>query len=301
MLDPRRLRLLVEVQRRGTIAAAARAAGYTPSAVSQQLATLERESGVVLFERDGRRVRPTPAAVLLATRAESILRELEAAELELVQDREVLAGPLAAAAFPTAAELLLVPALRALVKSHPGLQPHISQLLPEEGIARLRAGGLDLVVAKSYDGVPAPASGGLDRSELLTEPLLVALPARRRVGGPEVRLADLKEELWIAGDAGSVFGEVVRRACLAAGFEPQIVHRAEELSIQLSLVAAGLGVALIPQSATGAPTRGVRFASVTGTRVGRQIYALTRRGAAKRPEVRALLEALQQEAEGLAA
>ena len=295
MLDVRRLRLLVEVERRGTIAAAAQALDYTPSAVSQQLIALERETGVALLERDGRRVRPTPAARSLAARAERIIADLEQAEQELASGRAEPGGPLVVGSFPTAAEVLLIPALARLRSAHPAIEPAVRQLLPEEGIALLRSGELDVLVAKSYDHVPEPRGGGLDRRELLTEELHVALPAGD--GRRELKLRELAGEDWIAGAPGSVYGEVVEQACRAAGFTPRIVHRAEEVAIQLALVAAGAGVALVPSLACRTPIPGVTLARSARPRLRRGIYTLVRRGADQRAEIRALHEALAARSE----
>ena len=300
MLDVRRLRLLLEVQRRGTIAAAAQALGYTPSAVSQQLAALEREAGVSLLERDGRRVRPTPTARALLERTQRILADLEAAELELAAARTEPAGPISAGAFPTAAETLLIPACAELLARHPKVAPEIHQILPEPGIDQLRNGELDLLIAKRYDHVPAPAAGGLVAHDLLTEMLVVAVPEGHAAAGRVVRLSEFADEDWIAGDPSTVFGEVVQRACQAAGFEPRIAHRAEDLRIQQALVSAGLGVALMPSLTGGGPAPGVALASISDPDSNRHIYTLMRRGAEQRPEIDALLRSLAAQAHALA-
>jgi DNA-binding transcriptional LysR family regulator len=299
MLDVRRLRLLLEVHRRGTIAAAAEALGYTPSAVSQQLAALEREAGVPLLERDGRRVRPTPAAQALLERTQRILADLEEAELELASAHTEPSGVITAGAFPTAAETLLIPACAELRMRHPKIVPAIHQILPEPGIDQLRNGQLDLLIAKRYDHVPAPAAGGLVAHELLTEKLVVAVLDGHPAAGRVTKLARFAQDDWIAGDASTVFGEVVQRACQAAGFEPRIAHRAEDLAIQQSLVRAGFGVALMPPLTGGNPMPGVAFVPLADPDPSRHIYALTRRGAEQRPEIAALLQSLTSQAGAL--
>ncbi|MFL5911564.1 MAG: LysR family transcriptional regulator [Gaiellaceae bacterium] len=284
--------MLVEVQRRGTIAAAARALSYTPSAVSQQLIALERETGVTLLERDGRRVRPTSAAQALAARAERIISELEVAEYELAAERREARGPLLIGSFPTAAEVLLIPALAELRAEHPGIAPAVRQLLPEEGIALLRSGELDVLLAKTYDSVAEPRAGGLERRDLFTEELVVALPEGHPAAGTGVDLGDLEDADWIAGAPETVYGEVVEQACRAAGFRPRIVHRAEEVGVQLALVAGDAGVALVPSLAHHVAVPRVVFAELVRPRLCRHVYALTRRGAQQRPEISALLEVL---------
>src|SRR5689334_9160471 len=144
MLDVKRLRLLTELSRRGTIAAVARVVGYTPSAVSQSLAQLEREAGVALLERDGRRVRLTPAAHALVARADRILRELDAAEAELAAEHEAVRGTVAIGAFPSAGALLVVPALHGLHERHPELTCTVREHEPEDGIPLLRTGEIDI-------------------------------------------------------------------------------------------------------------------------------------------------------------
>ena len=176
MLDVRRLRLLSELARRGTIAGVAQAIGYTPSAVSQSLAQLEREAAVTLLERDGRRVRLTPAAQGLVARTERVLAELDAAEAELAAEQSAVRGEIVIGAFPSAGARLVVPAIRDLAQQHSQLSCTARENEPEDGIPLLRAGELDLLVSESYEGVaPAPV-GGLEQHLLLTESLLLVLP-----------------------------------------------------------------------------------------------------------------------------
>jgi len=289
MLDVRRLRLLSELSRRGTIAAVARAAGYTPSAVSQSLAQLEREAGVALLERDGRRVRLTPAALALVARADRVLEELDAAEAELAAEHETVKGPLLVGAFPSAVTALVVPAVRQLARAHPALDCRIREHEPEDGIPLLRAGELDVLVSESYDDVPAAPVGGLERHPLLAEPLLLVLPAGLDEPG------DLP---WIAGVPGTQYAAALERACRAAGLSPRFAHRADEASVHVALVAAGLAVALLPALAC-VPAAGVRFAPFPHA-PRRHVSALTRRGAARRPAVAAVLDALGAEAQRVA-
>lgn len=296
MLDVRRLRLLRELADRGTIAEVARVVGYTPSAVSQHLGALERESGVALLERDGRRVRLTPAATALVERARRILDELEDAEVELHALQEEPAGPVAIGAFPSAAVALAAPALAALNQRHPDLVLTLHELEDDDGLPRLRAGELDLLIAKSYDLVPPPPAGGLERHHLLDDPVLVALPAAHPNAGRSVRLSDLQDDGWIAGTHSTTFGSVVAQAARAAGFAPRIAHRADAAALQLELVAGGHGVALLPRLAAPRRVTGVRLAKLTEPSLRRHVHALTRRGATRRPAVAAALAALQRTA-----
>ena len=294
MLDVRRLRLLSELSRRGTIAEVARAVGYTPSAVSQSLARLERETGVALLERDGRRVRLTPAAAGLVARADRVLDELDAAAAELAAEHGTVRGTVVVGAFPSAAGRLAVPALGELHVSHPELDCAIREHEPEDGIPLLRSGALDVLVSERYDDVePAPA-GGLEEHLLLSEPLLLVLPAGH-AGGETVALATLADEPWIGGLAGTQYAVALDRACRAAGFAPRFAHTADEASVHQAIAAAGLGVGLLPALAcVGAP--GVRYARAMPEPPRRHVAALVRRGAGRRPAVAAVLDALRARA-----
>jgi DNA-binding transcriptional LysR family regulator len=294
MLDLRRLRLLSELSHRGTIAEVARVTGYTPSAISQSLAQLEREADTTLLERDGRRVRLTPAAHGLVARTERALAELDAAEAELAAEHETVQGELVIGAFPSAAAGLVVPALAGLSEDHPQLSCTVREHEPEDGIPLLRSGDLDLLVSERYDDVdPAPA-GGLESHLLMTEPLLLVLPAGHPAAEP-VALDTLRDARWIAGLAGTQFGAALEHACRAAGFSPNVAHRADDALLIQALVASGLGVGLLPALACSG-SNGVRFARIAPPPPARHVSALIRRGAARRPALAAALEALLRRA-----
>jgi DNA-binding transcriptional LysR family regulator len=290
MLDLRRLLLLSELSRRGTIAEVARLVGYTPSAVSQSLAKLEREVGVTLLERDGRHVRLTPAAHALAACADRVLEELDAAEAELAAEQRTVRGDIVIGAFPSAAVGVVIPAVVDLAEWHPDLRCTVREHEPEDGVALLRSGGLDVLVAESYEGVDPAAIGGLDLHPLLTEPLLLVLP-RADPAGEAVALETLSDAPWIAGLAGTQFAAVLEQACRSAGFSPRIVHRADDALLVQSLVGSGLGIALLPALACS-DSEDVRYAQAVPPAPCRQVFALVRRGAARRPALAATLEAL---------
>lgn len=294
MLDVRRLRLLSELSRRGTIAEVARVVGYTPSAVSQSLAQLEEEAGVPLLERDGRRVRLAPAAHALVARTERVLAELDAAAAELAAAHGTISGELTIGAFPSAAEHLVVPTVRELREHHGELRCRVREHEPEDGVKLLRSGELDVLVSENYDEVEPAPTGGLERHPLLTEPLLLVLPKDHPAREP-VDLTTLREEAWIAGVTGTQFGVVLERACRSAGFSPQIVHRADDAAMHRGLVAAGLGIGLLPAIAC-AGSEEVRFARVAAHAPRRHVSAYVRRGAAQRPALAALLDALRRRA-----
>lgn len=296
MLDVRRLRLLSELSRRGTIAEVASSVGYTPSAVSQSLARLEREAGVTLLERDGSRVHLTPAARTLVLRADRILAELDDAAAELASEQAEVRGPLVMGAFPTASAALVIPALDALRRRHPGLQCSLREHYPAEGIPLLRAGELDILISEGYSDLePAPV-GGLEVKQLLVEPLRVVLPGSGHPQSDPVALADLADRDWVAGPPGTQYAAAFEHACRAAGFAPRIAHRADEVAIQLALVTAGLAVALLPALAEHqAGAAAVRFVDAVPAPPARKIYALIRQGASRRPSVAAALSALRDQ------
>jgi DNA-binding transcriptional LysR family regulator len=286
MLDLRRLRLLSELARRGTIAEVAGVVGYTPSAVSQSLARLERETGVALLERDGRRVRLTPAAHGLVAATDRVLAELDAAEADLAAEHETVSGEVVIGSFPSAAAGLVVPAIADLAVRHPDMTCTVREHEPEDGIPLLRSGALDLLVSESYEGVPSAPAGGLESHRLLIEPLLLVV----RADETRARLGDFADAGWIAGLAATQFAAALETACAAAGFTPRVVHRADDARLVHALVAAGLGVALLPALACE-PAAGVAHREIVAP--SREVWALARRGATRRPALAAALAALQ--------
>lgn len=291
MLDLRRLRLLSELARRGTIAEVAAVVGYTPSAVSQSLAQLEREAGIALLERDGRRVRLTAAARRLVEHVDRVLAELDVAEAELAAEHGAIRGDVVIGAFPSAATHIVAPAAQRLRAVFAELSCAIREHEPEDGLAMLRSGELDILVSESYDDVPPAPAGGLEQHTLVSEPLLLVLPADHPAREP-VDLATLRDADWIGGLAGTQYATLVERTCRAAGFTPRIVHRADDAGLLQSLPAAGLGVSFLPALAR-TDTRGLRYARVRPPEPRRHIAALVRRGAASRPAIATVLAALR--------
>ncbi len=294
MLNVHRMSLLREVASRGSIAAAAGALFLTPSAVSQQLAVLEREAGVVLLERVGRGVRLTHAGERLVSYTERVLAVLEEAEADLEAVSGGVAGKLRTCAFPTAARALLVPALARLREEHPRLALSLVDLEPEESLPMLKTGDLDVVVTYGFDRLPERADPGVERHLLLTEPLYIAVPATdRRVGGP-VRVADFRDDEWVVGRDGSPFLDVMVRVANDAGFEPHVDLHSNDYQVILASVQAGLGVALVPPLAFFAEYPGVVCLSPTDVKINRHILAVIRRGSGGRPAVEAALRVLRE-------
>lgn len=405
MLDVRRLRLLRELALRGTIAAVAEALAFTPSAVSQQLSVLEREAGVSLLERTGRRVTLTPAGQRLALHAEAVLERLELAAAELVDARQGLAGPLRIGTFPTAARALLPAALVALAVEHPRLEPMVSEMDPAAVAHALRAGELDVALVHDYDFVPALAEPGVATEPLCTEAMYLAAtappagvtpcaaPAPRgtpttdhaphppqaprtptlrthphahqgtdthahtpahpqdtdthaHTQGADTRhtpahtpapapdnpagtartasttgttgttstpnatdtpntsgtatpasdpvagsgLGRWRDAPWITATPGTLCHAMTVRACQAAGFTPRVRHQIDEFATVLALVAAGQGVALVPELGLVHPPPQVALVPVP---MSRRTKVAFRSGAGRHPAVTAVLAALQ--------
>ncbi|MEU6890468.1 LysR family transcriptional regulator [Streptomyces sp. NPDC046557] len=300
MLDVRRLRLLRELARRGTIAAVAEALAFSPSAVSQQLGVLEREAGLPLLERTGRRVRLTPAGQNLVLHAEAVLERLEQADAELAEARRGLAGALRIGSFPTATRAVVPAALTVLARRHPGLEPMVRETDPAAVAHALRAGDLDVALVHEYDFVPAAREPGLDTEPLFGEAMYLAAPAS---AGPGDGPADTRagqggilhrhaETPWITAVSGTLCHTMTVRACQAAGFEPVVRHQVDEFATVLALVAAGQGVAVVPQlGVTGSDHDGV---VLTRLLMERRTMLAFRSGAARHPGVAALGAALRE-------
>jgi DNA-binding transcriptional LysR family regulator len=297
VLDLRRLRLLHELHERGTIAAVADALQFTPSAVSQQLAVLEREAGVPLLERAGRGVRLTDAALVLAGHAQALLDRTELAEAELAASAGTVAGRARIAAFQSVALHLAAPAMRALEREAPGLRCELVEAEPETALPALALGDIDLVLADEWQHQPHARPAGVERHDLHRDPIRVVLPedhpaARRheRV----VALAELAGEVWTTGHPGTPWEEMTRRACRhLGGFDPNIRHRANDSVLSLGLVAQGLAVTLLADLVAPADRPGVVVRDIAGGHVHRTIFAATRTADARRPSVRALLAAVR--------
>jgi DNA-binding transcriptional LysR family regulator len=292
MLDVRRLRVLRELAARGTIAATADALGYTAPAVSQQLAALEREAGVDLLERTGRRRRLTPAGEELVARTESILRELEAAEAALERTTTHVAGVLRCAAFASAQRALLPRAIAALAARHPELRVTTRDMEAEESVPALKLGELDLALAQEYAFAPNPSDPAVERTELLDDPLHLALPESHRLAATaSVDVAELEAEPWIAGREGSFCHRVVIHSTRSAGYEARVAHITNDFDVEYALIQAGAGVGLVPELA-GPPPPGVVLRRVKGAPPSRRIYAAVRAGSSERPAIAAMLDAL---------
>ncbi|MET8527493.1 LysR family transcriptional regulator [Micromonospora sp. NPDC005172] len=305
MLDVRRLVLLRDLARLGTIASVAQAHAYTPSAVSQQLAALQREAGIRLLERSGRRVSLTATATALVRHTEVILAALEAADATLAAARTGLRGSVRIGAFPSAVRTLLPAALVTLARDHPALDLMITELDPVDMPAALRSRQLDVALLHDYDIAPVPPDPALDSIALLEETVHLAVPAGvlsdddadlGAVGGADLGAVNdpvggARDAQWIVGSPGTLCHSVALHVCQMAGFAPAVRHHVDDFTAMLALVAAGEGVALVPQLAVTQPSPQVRLLPLTLRRRTRIAY---RRGAGDHPAVLACVWALRR-------
>lgn len=243
-LSLHRLKLLSELERRGTVTAAAGALSYTVSAVSQQLAQLERDAGTTLFEKNGRRIVLTEAGVVLVRHARHILAAVEDAGNAMEAARHGVAATVTAGVWASVAAGLLPTALRLLAERHPGVDVYTRELAPEETAGAVRDGTLDLAFVIDYSSYPIPLAPRLDQRVICMESMHVAVPPGT-VEGDTVALAELADQPWILSGPRSQFGRAVRMACREAGFDPAVRHEVGEQSTALSMVAAGLGVTMV--------------------------------------------------------
>ena len=289
MLDVRRLRTLREVALHGTIRAAAEALSFSPSAVSQQLSALERELGYELLERRGRSVHLTAAGRVLVDRAEEILAELADAEAEARTAAGEQEPEVRVASFASAAATIVAEAVRSN-----GLRAHIVEVDPRLGLARLRAGEVDVAIVWEYDFVPLRIAGAVELVPLLDDPIHVVLPrSHPAAAAPAVELADLADEAWIDSTNASSCHPFLTRACLAAGFEPRVAAETNDHRTLHHLVASGVGLAVIPLLSQLDLPASLVARPIRTSPPKRRIYAAYRSAAADDPRVRLVLERLE--------
>jgi len=296
MLDLHRLRLLRELQQRGTIAAVADALRFTPSAVSQQLAVLEREAGVRLLERAGRGVRLTDPALVLVGHADALLERAARAEADLAAASGIVAGRARIAAFQSVAMRIALPAMRELADEAPGLRCELVEAEPEWSLPALAIGDVDLVLADEWGPGQLARPAGVAREDLFADRVGVVLPedhpAARRPG--PVALSGLAGEAWVTGHEGAAWDAMTHRTCRElGGFDPDVRHRANDAVLALAVVAAGLALTLLPALVRPEAHPGVVVRPLAEGAVDRTVFAATRAADAARPSVQALLTALR--------
>jgi DNA-binding transcriptional LysR family regulator len=302
MLDLHRLRLLKEFAARGTIAATAAALGYTPSAVSQQLAALEREAGTALLDRTARSAELTDAGLRLTAHAERILAQVEEAEADLSMQAREPSGRVSVAAFPTAAAAF-APALARSLRAHPGLTLLLRQTQRAEGLRQVSSAEVDVALVDDWSGRLAGTESPLLRFyPLVRDPLVLVVPRGHQLADPAepVDLRQLREtSRWMAAPAGEPSRQAVDRLLAEVGGAPPVPWEFEGLGTILSLVARGIGIAAVPRLALAAGDARVAVRELPEGSPAREVYAVARSASVRRPSVAVILTALHDGAEHL--
>lgn len=296
--------MLLAIAEHGGIAAAARALAFTPPAVSQQIAALERQLDVALVDRTGRTARLTAAGQRLAGHARHVLASIEAAEADLASLSGDLHGVLTVGTIPTLGRTLVPAALTDLAASAPGLDVRINQCEPEDSLPALARGDLDIALAGEYGLAPRRPPAHIQRIDLFTEPVLIAVAHDHHLAGPDIALTELRDERWIAPATDSSCNVLLQRSCALAGYEPHVVARCADFDMAIALVSAGHGVALVPRVAAAAVNArhdgmSVRLLHAQQPQIHRTLYAAVRQGTHQHQLLNCLLDALTTSAHRL--
>jgi DNA-binding transcriptional LysR family regulator len=297
MLNVGRLRVLKEVAHRGSFSAAADALSYTQSAVSQQIAALEAETGMTLLERRPRGVSLTAAGQTLVGHAEGILARLDAAEAALSSIAGLRGGRLRMASFPTAGATLMPVAIATFRARYPDVELTLAEGEPQEIAPRLRAGELDLALLFEFDESSNSLGENLTRVQLLEDPMYLALPHEHPLADRKaLRLEDLRGEAWIQTSQSSPCARHVVRCSHAAGFEPNVSFESDDYQTIQGLVAAGVGVALIPELALSVVREDIVIRALSPRTPMREVIAAVPAGARLVPAAPAMLHILEEAA-----
>lgn len=298
MLDVRRLRLLVELSRRGTLVAVAEALSYSPSSVSQQLSLLEREAGTPLLVQVGRRVQLTPQAELLVAHARAVLDRLEEAEADVARSLTDVGGTVRIAVFQSAAHAVVPRALTLLSAEHPSLRVEVTEREPEAGLFDVAARDFDLVIAEQYPGRTRPLHPELDRMVLATDEIRLALPPV----APEhtsldsaTALSYAAERPWVMEPEGTASREWAAQRCREAGFEPDVRFETADLMAHIRLVRSGNAVGMLPDLVWAGEPASVRLSPLPGA-PHREVFSSARLASVTRPAVVAVRDALARAA-----
>jgi DNA-binding transcriptional LysR family regulator len=299
MLDVRRMRVLREVAVRGSFSAAAEALSFTQSAVSQQIAALEREAGTTLVQRSARGVRLTEAGEAVVRHTEAIMARLAEAEAELEAIAGLRGGRLRMASFESAGSTLMPLAIAAFAAKHPAVELSMSLSEPEDCIPLLRSGELDLAIV--FESAVVGSLDGIDRVHLLEDPMYLAMPrdhplAHRR----RLRLEDLAGEAWVAGAADCECNRLISQACATAGYQPRIAFETDDYTAMQGFVAAGVGVSLIAELGLRTVRDDIVVRDLGRETPVRQIYAATLADGYRAPATHAMLEILEDVASSYA-
>jgi DNA-binding transcriptional LysR family regulator len=298
MLDAKKLRVLRAVAEHGSFAAAAAELRYTPSAISQQVAALEREAGAVLVERGPRGTRLTQAGAVLDRHAALVLAQLAAARAELDDLGRLRGGHVRVAAFESAWTALVPVAMARFREAYPDVELHLAEEDPVEAVTAVRAGACDVAVVFEPNGLAAGDLEGLDRVPIADDPLWAVLPVDHPLAGEEaIDLARLAADPWVAPTA--FCAAVVRGACVRAGFEPDVVFSSADYGAVQGFVAAGAGVALVPFLALAHREHAVARPLATSEPPTRVLSAITAAEGPRSAGATAMVQTLRATAEAL--
>lgn len=302
MLDVKRLRILREVAQCGSFSGAADGLYLSQSAVSQQIATLEREVGMKLLDRTREGPKLTDAGRVLVSHAEAAIARLDEAERELAAIAGLEGGELRLASFPSASATVLTEAVSVFHRRHPGVRLSVADAEPEESLPRLRGGEIDLALTFDYASVPMEDERDLDRTLLLSESMHIALPkdhplAERQV----VPLAELADHEWLCGSRPSSCGEAVVQACRNAGFEPTIGFESDDYHVMQGFIVAGLGVTLLPDLALPTLRAELVVRATHPPAPERRVWAATRAAGSRSPATEEMLRILVEVGQSLQA
>lgn len=300
MLDVRRLRLLRELKIRGTLAEVAAALQYSPSSVSQQLALLEKEAGVELLRKTGRKVQLTPQAEVLVAHTAQLLETLEQAEADLAASLTTVSGTVRIAVFQSAALALMPDTLTLMAGTYPEVRIEMTQREPETALHETWARDFDIVIAEQYPGHAAPRYPELDRIKLTTDAIRLAVPPESGERPPITSLADTAELAWVMEPRGAASRHWAEQACRSAGFEPDVRFETADLQAQIRLIESGNAVGLMPDLVwTGRGTTAELIELPEKPR--RTVFTSVRRSSAQRPAILAAREILATTAASIAA
>jgi molybdate transport repressor ModE-like protein len=301
MLEVKRLRILREVAAQGSFSAAADALFLSQSAVSQQIATLEREVGMQLLDRARGGPKLTDAGRVLVGHAEAAIARLDEAERELAAIAGLEGGELRLASFPSASATVLTEAVSVFHGRYPKVRLSIAEAEPEQSLPRLKGGELDLALSFDYPSVPNAPDRDLELTLLLTESMHLALPKKHPLAERQVvPLAELAEERWLCGSRPSSCGEVVFRACRDAGFEPQVGFESDDYHVMQGFISAGLGFTLLPDLALPTLRSDLVVRATDPPAPQRRVWAATRAEGARSPATEEMLSILVEVGESLA-
>jgi DNA-binding transcriptional LysR family regulator len=291
MLDVKRLRVLHEVARQGSFSAAADALSYTQSAISQQIAALERETGTTLVDRGARGIRLTDAGEALVRHADAILTKICDAEAELEAIAGLRGGRVRLASFATAGSTFVPHAIANFHEQHPEVEILLKESDPEDSVPALKAGQLDIAILFEPHG--AGDLTDLDQVHLLEDPMSVVLPEDHPLASKaKIRLKDLENEAWVQTTSSCPCGVIVADQCRAAGFEPRVAFESDDYLTVQGLIAAGVGVALIPSLGLAAYRPAVAIRPLAGANPKRDIFAATLPSGRRSPATQAMLDVL---------